>query len=71
MTKSYWDYTGQGESIGHFKPSEEARIRWVVDMATRLTKAGDDKVKLTEIANEYESHGMRSTAQQIRIKHGL
>jgi hypothetical protein len=71
MTKSYWDYTGQGESYTHLKPDMEARIRWVAEMAERLVKAGNNKAKLRAIAKEYDAHNMLRTAQGIRIKHHL
>jgi len=32
---------------------------------------GTGNAKLTVIANEYQAHGMKSTARQIRIKHHL
>lgn len=71
MTKSYWDYTGQTMSIGHFDVKTETRIRWVQDMAERLVKAKNDAGKLRQIADEYDAHGMHNTARQIRIKHNL
>lgn len=72
MTKSSWDYTGQGLPItGRLDIKTEMRIKWVQQMAERLVKAKDDKDKLRQIATEYAEHGMHNTARQIRIRHNL